>query len=159
MHKLKVYLDTSIINFLSADDAPDYQDITLEFLNNYFNDYLIHISDIVLFEINKTKNVIRKNELLSLIKKYKLMVFNSLNEEIENLARLYIDKNIIPESKFEDALHLAFATFYEFDILLSWNFKHLANIKKEIEINSINALNGFEKRLNLTNPMELIYEK
>lgn len=32
MKKLKVYLDTSIINFLFADDAPELKAATIDFL-------------------------------------------------------------------------------------------------------------------------------
>jgi len=32
MKKLKIYLDTSVINFLFADDSPEKQEITIEFL-------------------------------------------------------------------------------------------------------------------------------
>lgn len=35
MRKLKVYLDTSIISFLYADDAPDFQVVTQAFFKNY----------------------------------------------------------------------------------------------------------------------------
>jgi hypothetical protein len=70
-----------------------------------------------------------------------------------------VQAGIISEMKFEDALHLAYSTFYEFDILLSWNFRHLANIKKQVQINSVNKTQGFFKDLNLFNPMEVMYEK
>ena len=159
MKKLKVYLDTSIINFVTADDAPVYRDITLEFFNNYFEDYDIFISEIVYLELNKTTDKNRKNILLNTLKEYNLKIYDELNNEIEDMAKDYIENKLIPQKKYEDALHIAYSTYYEFDILLSWNFKHLANIKKEIEINSFNNLNGYEKKLNLTNPMELIYEK
>jgi len=32
MRKLKVYLDTTIINFLFADDAPEKKEVTEDFL-------------------------------------------------------------------------------------------------------------------------------
>ena len=35
MKKLKIYLDTSIINFLFADDAPEKRDVTREFFSEY----------------------------------------------------------------------------------------------------------------------------
>ena len=82
-----------------------------------------------------------------------------INVEIEYLAKKYVESGIIPENKLEDALHIAFATHYEFDILLSWNFKHLANIKKQIEVNAVNETEGHTKTLNLLNPMEMLYEK
>ena len=66
------------------------------------------------------------------------------------MAQKYIDANIIPKHKFEDAQHVAFAVYYEFDILLSWNFKHLANFNKQMRINGLNLQNGISKSLNLS---------
>ncbi|HPZ10241.1 MAG TPA: hypothetical protein PL110_19280 [Candidatus Eremiobacteraeota bacterium] len=34
MRKLKLYLDTSVINFLFADDAPEKQRVTQEFFED-----------------------------------------------------------------------------------------------------------------------------
>ena len=36
--KLKVYLDTSVINFLFADDAPEKKEVTIDFFENYLDD-------------------------------------------------------------------------------------------------------------------------
>lgn len=159
MRKLKIYLDTSIINFLFADDAKEYKDITIDFFNNYLNEYDVYISEIVYLEISKTIEINKRNSLLDVIKKYNLEIYDKINSEIELLANKYVETGIIPENKYEDALHIAFSTYYEFDILLSWNFKHLANIKKQVQINSINKTEGYFKDLNLYNPMEVMYEK
>jgi len=35
MKKTTIYLDTSIINFLYADDAPEKMAITIDFFQNY----------------------------------------------------------------------------------------------------------------------------
>ncbi|MBT3294674.1 MAG: hypothetical protein HN919_18310 [Verrucomicrobia bacterium] len=35
MKKLRIYLDTSVINFLFADDAPDFKRVTVEFFDRY----------------------------------------------------------------------------------------------------------------------------
>ena len=80
-------------------------------------------------------------------------IYNTINSEIEFLANEYIKHQVIPEKKFEDAMHISYATVYEFDILLSWNFKHLANIKNQMKINSFNILNGYNKNLYMLNPM------
>lgn len=34
MKKLNIYLDTSVLNFLFADDAPQLKNITIEFLTS-----------------------------------------------------------------------------------------------------------------------------
>ncbi len=78
------------------------------------------------------------------------------NKQIEELANIYISEGIIPEQKLEDALHIAISTVYELDILVSWNYEHLANIKKEENINSINIKNGYTKLLRMITPLEVI---
>ncbi|MBI4691294.1 MAG: type II toxin-antitoxin system VapC family toxin [Nitrospirae bacterium] len=159
MRKLKIYLDTSIINFLFAKDAPEYMDITKNFFDNYLHDYHVYISEIVHVEIKRTKDRERKSLLELAIQDYQIEVYDTLSDEIERLAKKYVKEGIIPDTKYDDAMHIAFATYYEFDILLSWNFKHLANIKKQMEINSINEREGYSKKLYLLNPLEVIYEK
>ena len=56
-----------------------------------------------------------------------------------------------------DALHLAYASFYKMDFLLTWNCNHLANANKRRHIRVINT------RLNLAipeiiTPLELFSE-
>jgi predicted nucleic acid-binding protein len=138
MKKLKIYLDTSVINLLFADDAPEYKSITEEFFNNYLDKYEVYISEIVYAEINRTKNEKRKEMLLNVISKYRIDVYASINNEIESMANSYISAGIIPQNKLDDAFHVAFCTYYNIDILLSWNFKHLANINKQLKINAFN---------------------
>jgi len=159
MKKLKVYLDTSIISFLYADDSPEYQKATQDFFDNYLNDYDIYISNTVLVEVDDTKDQELKDKLLEAIKKYNLRNYNIITIDVEGLATKYVKAGIIPDNKFDDALHIAFATYHEFDILLSWNFRHIANIKKQLLVNSFNKNEGYLKELLLLNPLELIYEK
>ncbi len=47
---MKLYLETPVINFLFAEDAPEKRKITQEFFN-IINEYEIFISDIVLLEV------------------------------------------------------------------------------------------------------------
>ena len=61
--------------------------------------------------------------------------------------------------KEDDALHIAYTTFYELDILLSWNYKHLANIFKKKKIQILNLEEGYNKPLDLITPMEVINEE
>jgi predicted nucleic acid-binding protein len=159
MKKIKVYLDTSVINFIFADDAPDFKKATIDFFENYFSLYEVYISDIVLLEIKKTNDSTKREKLLKVVKDYAFILLESDGDErIKNLSNLYIQENIIPKKKFEDALHIAICTVFEMDMLLSWNFKHLANIHKEILINTINEREGYWKKLNLLSPLEAIYD-
>ena len=56
---------------------------------------------------------------------------------------------------FEDALHIAYATCYNVDYLVSWNFKHIVNIFRIQKYNSINLLNGY-KYLEIRTPREVL---
>jgi predicted nucleic acid-binding protein len=132
MKKVKIYFDTSVISFLFADDSPDFKSITINFFENYSKEYDLYISEIVLLEINKNPDELLKTDMLNIIDKYNIQTLE-YNLEIDEIAKKYILSKIIPERKIEDALHVAYTTYYEIDILLSWNFKHLANIKKEYE--------------------------
>lgn len=158
MNKLKIYFDTSVINFLFADDSPEKRDITVEYFNDYVkqNVYEHYISQIVIDEIQRTTNIKQKDQLLQVIDRFNLP-FLPLEPEmqINELALAYIKKNVIPEKKLDDALHVAIATIHNIDILLSWNYKHLANINKERQILIVNLELGYYKTPRLTNPMEV----
>ena len=162
MRKKSIYLDTSVINFLFADDAPEKRDLTIEFFDNYVLSgvYDVWISPIVLDEIQETKDDFKRARLLESVQKYELAILDieENNEDIRALARLYIQGRIIPEKKLEDALHVAIATVNEFDILLSWNFRHLANVNKEARIQAVNLQSGYIKPLRLLTPMEVIFD-
>ncbi len=159
MTKLKIYLDTSVINFLFADDVPDFRKITEDFFENYVKKgkYLVYVSDVVIAEIEKTKSGDKKLLLLEVIEKYSLRIL-VLDETSDALANVYLREKIIPPKKLEDAQHIAIATCNQMDILLSWNFKHLSNIQKQIGVKVINEKEGYFYPLILTNPMEVVYE-
>ena len=58
-------------------------------------------------------------------------------------------------SKRDDAFHVAYATVFGLDILLSWNFKHLANVRREMLIAAINQQEGYRHPLRLLSPLEV----
>lgn len=78
--------------------------------------------------------------------------------EVEELADGYQERGVLPRSKRDDALHAAFATVYEMDVLLSWNYKHLANIQREARIASVNAEYGYRHPLRIVPPLEVLDE-
>ena len=61
----------------------------------------------------------------------------------------------IPAAQREDAFHVAYATVFGLDILLPWNFKHLANVRREKLIAEINRAAGYPDLLRLVSPLEV----
>lgn len=145
--------------FLFADDVPEFRKITEDFFENYVEKgkYLVYVSDVVIAEIEKTKSGYKKKLLLEVIEKYTLRIL-VLDKTSDALANVYLRKKIIPPKKLEDAQHIAIATCNQMDVLLSWNFKHLSNIQKQIGVKIINEKEGYFYPLILTNPMEVVYE-
>lgn len=88
MRKFKLYLDTSVLNFLYADDVPEFKKVTEDFFENYVKKgkYIVYISDVVIREIEKTKDKNRKIKLLELIKGYfyPLVLTNPMEVIYEN---------------------------------------------------------------------------
>lgn len=66
--------------------------------------------------------------------------------QITDIAQIYLDNYLMPNVLKGDALHLAYASFYRMDFLLTWNCNHLANANKRQHIRVVNA------RLNLATP-------
>lgn len=142
MRKLKLYLETSVWNFYYADDAPEKRDITREFFQAFKDEiYEIYISQTVIEEIGKAEKN-KKQLLMDLIRKYQPQMIEIDNESIE-LSKKYLDKAIIPMGKVNDALHVAVSTVYEMDALISWNYKHLANLRRKELIQSVNLIEGY----------------
>jgi len=78
-----------------------------------------------------------------------------LNEEARKLAEYYIKEGIVSEKYLVDAQHIAIATVYKVDVLVSWNFKHIVNLQKIKQYNAINLKYGYTL-LEIRSPREVI---
>jgi len=157
MKKLSLYLETSVWNFYFADDAPEKKEITVRFFHKIEKGiYEIFISDTVLEEIgNATEE--EKTRLYNLIEQYHPKNIPIIPEMLK-LSRKYLSENALPRKANKDALHAAAATVSQMDALISWNLRHLSNLRRMEKINGINLKEGFTKRLELITPMEVSYE-
>jgi len=50
-----------------------------------------------------------------------------VNEAVKDIASQFLTKSNLPPKAADDALHIALATVYSLDYLLTWNCKHIAN--------------------------------
>ena len=78
-----------------------------------------------------------------------------INEEVETIARIYIDREVMPRDPQGDALHLAAAAFHKADFLLTWNCVHLANPNKLQQIRLLNFDLGLASPT-LTTPLNFL---
>jgi hypothetical protein len=78
--------------------------------------------------------------------------------EAMQLAELYLNEGVIGRSKRIDAQHIAIATVGRVDVLVSWNFKHIVNLKRIRGYNSINQRQGYPV-LEIRSPPEVLVDE
>jgi predicted nucleic acid-binding protein len=155
MKKLRLYLDTTVWNYSFADDAPQYQSATLDFFRRArWGVFEIFDSVTVAEEIDGAPES-RAKQIASLMAEVKPERLE-LTPEVERLAALYLKRNALPKRSNADAYHVAFATFYGVDALLSWNFKHLSNINRRNKLVAVNLEQGYGQSLQIITPLEVL---
>jgi predicted nucleic acid-binding protein len=78
-----------------------------------------------------------------------------VNNEILILATKYVSEKVVGPTSFDDCVHIATATIYRADILVSWNFKHVVNVYRIRGYNSINIRMNLPP-LEIRSPKEII---
>ena len=66
-----------------------------------------------------------------------------IDETVDLLARKFIEHGILKEKSIDDCYHIAFAMRYECDAIISWNFKHIYNIKTIRGVKVISGVTGY----------------
>ena len=152
MHKLKLYLDTTILNFAFADDAPKEKEDTLKFFKQ-IDRFEVSISEVVLREVSLCE-VKKRERLNALWQRHDLNVLE-FDTEAQELGEKYIKSGIIPVKYRDDASHIAIATVNNFDAILSWNFQHIVKMKTKREVVAINLMEGY-KPIDIYTPGEVV---
>jgi len=151
---MKVYIDTSVINGLLADDAPEIQEKTKRFFARVSGHELaVYISGTVVAEIEATPNRQRRIDLLGILERYPFHILD-VTEDALQLAHEYMARGIIPLRSRADTLHIAVASVYGIEALVSWNFKHIVKHKTRLLANAVNGEKGYGQ-VDLCTPEEI----
>lgn len=146
MQKLKVYLDTSVISYLYQEDAPEKMQDTLQLWEKFKNhEYEVYISDIVINEIGACKEE-KFNILMAYLNQIDYYIVDT-GEDTVGLAEKFIDFGILKQKSFDDCQHIASAILAGCDIIISWNFKHIVNVKTIRGVKVITTLEGYKDLL------------
>jgi predicted nucleic acid-binding protein len=148
----RIYLDTSVYG---GYFDKEFQELTKRlFIEIGQNKFKVLVSSLTINELlfapievnNLLKNLsINETEILS------------ISQEANSLAEKYISNKVVGETSFSDCLHIAIATINNADSLVSWNFKHIVNVRRIIGYNTVNLEYGY-KSLRIESPIG-IYEK
>jgi len=148
--KKRIYTDTSVIDGCFDDEFKKGS----RALFNMFRSELatIVISNLTLAELENAPEPVQN--ILKEIPDTSIEYIN-LTEEAKELANNYLNEKVVSNKFIVDAQHIAIATVNRVDVLVSWNFKHIVNLKRIYSYNSINLKMGYPI-LEIRNPLEVI---
>ena len=139
--KLKLYLETTVFNYYFDEDRTGHEDVLRLFEAIRAEKYEAYTSVLVMRELEKAPEP-KKSNMLALIEKYNLKTLFS-QSDAEILAEFYIERGIIPASHLFDSLHVAIASVYELDCIVSYNFHHINRDKTRLLATMINNQEGY----------------
>lgn len=154
MRKLKIYLDTSVISHLMQEDVPEKMSDTLQLWELFRKGiYNIYLSTVTLEEISACPEP-KRSRLREYMGQISFTTLDISGEALE-IAQKIIDMGILTPKSYDDCQHIGAAVVNECDCIISWNFKHIVNIKTIHGIRAITNLEGY-KTIDILSPTVLL---
>lgn len=72
-----------------------------------------------------------------------------------SLQQAYLDNGVLTSNWADDALHVALASISECTAIVSWNFKHIVNLKRISLYNAVSMLHGY-RSIEIRSPLEVL---
>ena len=157
MRNRKIYLDTSYLSHLEADDAlekmADTRSLWDDFMMGFFD---VYISSVTLEELNDCPEP-KLSIILDFLKNISYFLLEENMESIE-LTEKYLAFGVLKEKSRDDLRHISLAVINECDFIVSWNFKHFVNINVIDKVYAVNKLLGY-KEIIIVPPSMLLKEE
>jgi len=154
--KPRVYVETSVLSYLAAGPSRNEitagrQLVTRLWWEREREKYILMVSDLVEAECSRGDGEMadRRRSLMETASLF------PVDQEILDLAGLLTVPGAVPEKAAPDAVHIAAAAVAKCDYLLTWNFRHIANVRIRREVERILAKNGYN-RTTICTPEELV---
>jgi hypothetical protein len=152
------YIETSIPSFYFTGRTDPRsiarQEWTRQWWSKFSGVFQLYSSLAVSIELERGTLEDLKLQRLLLIQEIPML---EISTDVREIARIYVDRLLMPQDADGDALHLAIASFYGVDVLLTWNCTHLANPNKFGHIATVNNELGLKVPL-LTTPLNYLSE-
>jgi predicted nucleic acid-binding protein len=137
--KLSLYLETSVVGAYLDNGEPFRRDLTIRWWEHELSEYRACSSALVQRELEHVAEPHRSG-YLNLIKPLEYL---ELSEEVAILADGYVSRGIFHRKFIADAIHVALASVHKIDYLVTWNFGHIANVRKQARLKLFNTAAGF----------------
>jgi hypothetical protein len=141
---VRIYIESTIPSYIVARPARDLlqaarQQTSKDWWELKRHQHELFTSEIVLAEIGDGEAVMAQLRL-GVMNGIKLL---QVTDDAEALTRRILDSGLLPLDADRDAAHIALATIYEMDILLSWNCRHIANASIQARLRRLAEQMGF----------------
>lgn len=103
--------------------------------------YGLFSSSILLDEIREVSLGLR-NRVIVLIRRQNVKIWLA-DPRVDKLASMYVRKKVIPAQFYPDAEHIAAASLLHSDGLVSWNLRHIVNLRTKSAVKEINRTMGY----------------
>jgi len=147
--KTKVYADTSVFGGILDDKFKSPSQLFFDQIIE--GKFQLVVSDVISREIDEAPEPVRDlfTEMLVTAE------IAEVTQKALELRQAYIDENILSPKWANDALHVALATIWHCEIIVSWNFKHIVHYQKIPLYNAVNTLKGYSN-INIFSPLEVL---
>jgi len=137
--KTSLYLETSVVGAYLDNGEPLRRDLTIRWWEHELSEYRAVTSILVQRELERMQEPHRTG-YLNLVKPLEQL---DLVDETAILAESYIERGIINRKFLADAVHFALASIHRIDYFVTWNFGHMANVRKQARLRLFNTAAGF----------------
>lgn len=137
--KQSLYLETSVVGAYLDNGEPFRRDLTIRWWEHEMSEYRATVSPLVTRELERLPEP-HRTAYLKLVAPLEQL---ELTDEATILAEGYISRGIFHRKYIGDALHVAVASVHKIDYLVTWNFGHLANVRRQARIRLFNTAAGF----------------
>jgi len=141
IRKLRLYLETTVFNYYFDTDRDGHEDVVRLFEAIGTGLHEGYASEYVMAELKRAPEP-KRSDMLTLVEKYGIRVIAPSLDAV-HLAERYIKNGIIPNAYRFDGLHIAAASIYGLDCVVSYNFKHINRAKARILTAAVNHEEGY----------------
>ncbi len=140
--KVKVYLDTSFISHLMQEDVPEKMADTTKLREMFQNGVQDEcLSSAPLQEIDDCSEP-KRSHLWKFLNQIDYETYDVTEDALE-VAHQIVGMGILTQKSFDDCQHIGVAVVNGCDCIISWNFKHIVNIKTIRGVRAITNLQGY----------------
>ena len=150
MHKIRVYVDTSVFGGVRDDE---FAEVSKRFFDRVKRGtFVVLVSRLTTDELDEAPEDVSRILMELAPEQVEAVV---LNQEVNDLADEYIKAEVLGEASRDDAIHVAAATVAGADLIVSWNFRHIVNFNRICGFNGVNVRAGYRSMVILS-PREVI---